>query len=387
MGAGVGAKNADPNVKVVIGGLASASIGSDYIKGMVDWCKEFRGYKPDGTVNLCWDVINYHMYSDNTSSSQSGNSTRGAAPEVTPIDRIAKDFRQTAHNQSYDMPVWVTEAGYDVHQGSPLRAIPIGNKSALETQGDWVLRTALFYARQGIEKVYFYQLYDDNQTGGMFGTSGLANGDNLTRRPAADYLYQTNKLFGEYSYKETLIGNPIVDRYEMNGKSAYMLVVPDEVGRTATYTLDLGGAAQAQIYRPKTGANNMDLEVVNTTNGQLQVTVTETPMFVVAGSAAPNARVAANLVTELQSLENSVSVYPNPTTDIITIQVDRSSNSSIHVNLFDAGTGRIHRQVKISKTGSQFSSNIDVTHLPVGTYILEIKQDDERVMKKVLKSN
>ncbi|WP_080056163.1 carbohydrate-binding protein [Spirosoma aerolatum] len=385
MGPGVGVKNADPSVKVVIGGLASASAGSDYVKGMIDWCKQYRGYNPDGTVNLCWDIINYHMYADNTSSSQSGTSTRGAAPEVAPINKIAQDFRKTAHLQSYDMPVWITEAGYDVNQGSPLRAIPIGNKSALETQGDWILRTALLYAREGIEKLFFYQLYDDNGSGGMFGTSGLANGDNLTRRPAADFLYQTNKLFGEYAYKETLARDPFVDRYEKDGKSAYVLVVPDEIGRTATYTLDLGSATQAQIYRPKVGSNDMELQTVNTNQGKLQLTVTETPMFVMAGTAAPNARVATNINSEEKSLAESIRVYPNPTTSYVSIDVERISNSPLDVTLFDAGQGRIQQTTQIHKTGDRFSEKLDLTQLAVGVYILEVKQDGERVQQKVLR--
>ena len=385
MGAGVGVKNADPSVKVVIGGLASASSGSDYVKGMIDWCKQHRGYKFDGTVNLCWDIINYHMYSDNTSSSQSGTSTRGAAPEVTPINRIADDFRQTAHRQSYNMPVWVTETGYDVHPGSPIRAIPIGSKSALETQGDWILRTALFYARSGIEKVFFYQLYDDNATGGMFGTSGLANGDNMSRRPAADYLYQTKKLFGEYIYRETRSLNPIVDRYELSGKSAYMLVVPDEVGRTALYTLNLGSATQAWIYRPKAGSNDMELQVVNTNQGNVQLTVTETPLFVVAGDEAPNARKATAQLTHEKGLDNAIRVYPNPTADFVTIQAERTSNTPLYVAILDAGLGKVQLQEKIYKVGAHFSGRIDLSQLPPGTYLLEIKQDSERVVRKILK--
>ena len=387
MGAAVGVKNADPSVKVVIGGLASASSGSDYIKGMIDWCKQYRGYKPDGTVNLCWDIINYHMYSDNTSSSQSGTSTRGAAPEVTIIDQIADDFRQTAHRQSYDMPVWITEAGYDVNQGSPLKAIPIGNKSALETQGDWILRTALVYARQGIEKVFFYQLYDDNSTGGMFGTSGLANGDNVTRRPAADYLYQTKKLFGDYLYKETLNRNPFVDRYERSGNSIYALVVPDEIGRTASYMLDLGSATQARIYRPKPGSNDMDMEIVSTNQGKLQLTVTETPLFVVAGNVAPNARKAVAALTDVKSLDEAIQVYPNPTADFVTIQAERTSTSPLRVHVYDTGTGRLHRQMKILPTGDLFSGKIDLSQLPVGTYLLDIKQGDERTTRKIMKVN
>ncbi|MBC8154231.1 MAG: T9SS type A sorting domain-containing protein, partial [Bacteroidetes bacterium] len=384
MGPGVGVKNADPAVTVVMGGLASATNGTDYIRGMIDWCKQYRGYKADGTVNLCWDIINYHVYADNSSLSQSGTSTRGSAPEVTAINRIAEEFRKTAHQQAYDMPVWVTEAGYDVNQGSPLRALPIGSKSALATQGDWILRTALLYARQGIDKVFFFQLYDDNTGAGMFGTSGLANGDNLTRRPASDYIHQTNKLFGEYSFRETLSRDPFVDRYQRNDQSAYVLVVPDETGRTAPYTLDLGTATQARIYRPKIGSNDMDMEVVSTSQGKLRLTVTETPQFVVAGNVSPN---ATSLITGTERLDTAIRVYPNPTGSSVTVQTDRPTTTPLSVNVFDAGLGRLQRQVTIPKSGDQFSGQIDLSQLPTGIYLLEITQDGERVIRKIVKSN
>src|SRR5438045_9090349 len=62
LGHGAGIKKADPNIVVVMGGTASNS--TDYLRGIIDWCKEFRGYKPDGSVDLCFDVINYHSYSN-----------------------------------------------------------------------------------------------------------------------------------------------------------------------------------------------------------------------------------------------------------------------------------------------------------------------------------
>eukprot|EP01034_Spumella_vulgaris_P004045 gene4045-5165_t len=62
-------------------------------------------------------------------------------------------------------------------------------------------------------------MYDDNDGGGMFGTSGLINGD-MTRRPAADYFFQVNKVFGDYSYKETTYQDPILDRYERSASNA-----------------------------------------------------------------------------------------------------------------------------------------------------------------------
>ncbi|MBE9460253.1 carbohydrate-binding protein [Dyadobacter subterraneus] len=393
MGPAVGIKNADPNMKVVIAGLVT---GSDYVKGMVDWCKEFRGYKADGSVNLCWDVVNFHLYTDNGSSSQSGTSTRGAAPEVTIANTILDGFAKVSHDVSQDMPVWITEAGYDINQESPLKAIRIGAKSALETQGDWILRTSLFSARHGVSKVFFYQMYDDNDGGGMFGTSGLINGD-MTRRPAADYFFQVNKVFGEYSYKETTYQDPIVDRYERDGKSLYILTVPDEKGRTVNHTLHVGDFSHAKIYRPKAGSDNLDVEEVEVVAGNINVTVTETPMFVV-GSAS-NARIAAtdsaatlaSLVTTLPTTETaltlhqSVQVYPNPTAHFISIDVMNKNDSPVEVNMFDAGIGRLHKQLRVNKENQSELKGIDISTLPIGVYIIEIKQGNDRAFRKVIK--
>ncbi|GLU56870.1 hypothetical protein Dfri01_63310 [Dyadobacter frigoris] len=393
MGPGIGVKNADPNIKVVNAGLVT---GPDYIKGMVDWCREFRGYNADGSVNLCWDIVNFHLYTDNASSSQSGTSTRAAAPEVTTANQLLENFVQVSHDISHDMPVWITEAGYDIAQTSPLKVIPIGNKSALETQGDWILRTSLFSARHGISKMFFYQMYDDNDGGGIFGSAGLINEDQ-SRRPSADYLYQVNKLFGEYSYKETTYQDPLVDRYDLDGKSLYILTVPDEKGRTANYTLHVGDFSHAKVYRPKAGSDNMDMEEVEVVAGNITVTATETPMFIV-GSAS-NARIAstdsimatASLVTALSTTETaltlheSVQVYPNPTARYISIDVMNKNDSPVEINVFDAGIGRLHKQLHVNKENQSELKGIDISALPAGVYIIEIKQGNNRAFRKVIK--
>src|SRR5690606_20527750 len=101
------------------------------------------------------------------------------------------------------------------------RAIPIGDKPAIMTQADWVLRTSLLLARHGVQKVFFFQLFDTDAPGANsnspFGRSGLV--DYQQRRPAANYLYQFGRLMGNYEYQETLSRNPMVDRYELDGKS------------------------------------------------------------------------------------------------------------------------------------------------------------------------
>jgi len=278
MGPGMGVKNADPSMKVVMAGLATPA--TDYVRGMVDWSLEHRGKRPDGTTDLPWDIINYHYYCNDADYNNDKKQTTGQAPELTKAAMTAGKFISMSHQYAGDMPVWVTETGYDINQESPQKAMAINSRTAMETQADWNLRTSLLYARSGIQKVFFYELMDDNpKISTIYATSGLSNPDR-TRRPVADYFYQVNKLFGAYSYQVTISSDPVVDRYAYNGLSMFVLLVPDQKSRTATYTLDLGNAPTAFIYQPKPGSNNMDVVKQKTINGKVEIHVTETPVFV-----------------------------------------------------------------------------------------------------------
>ena len=279
LGKNVGVKNADPSMKVVMGGLAKADVS--YVKEMIEWCKQNRGYRADGTVDLCFDVINYHLYSNDNQSTQWGEATRGVAPELSEIGRVADEFTQLSRQHAGNIDVWMTEAGYDVNPGSPQRAIAIGDKSALMTQADWILRSSLLYARRGIKKVFYYQLFDDNAANPIqYGSSGLADG--LKRRPAADYIMQSSKLMGQYTYKETLSQDPIVDVYVFGAKKMYVLAIPDEKNRKGIYELILKGAKTATIYYLQAGSDAMISKNVDVSSGRLKVDVTETPVFVEA---------------------------------------------------------------------------------------------------------
>jgi hypothetical protein len=279
LGNNAGVKTADPGMVVVMGGLATADI--NYVQRMINWCKTNRGIKADGSINLCFDVINYHLYSNNGSVFTHKNATTGVAPELSGSGKVADDFVNLANGLKNKPEVWVTETGYDINQQSYQHASPIGNKPALITQADWILRSSLMYARHGIKRLFFYQLFDATPNNPeQYSTSGLAEGVKL--RPAGDYILQTNKLMGNYAYKGTINADPLVDRYQTTQNTMYVLTVPDQKGRTATYTLDLGKAAAAIIYTLKPGADAMTSKKVNTINGKLKIQVTETPVFVQA---------------------------------------------------------------------------------------------------------
>ncbi len=312
MGANVGVKTADSTMQVVMSGIAGPS--TDYLRGIIDWCKEFRGYKPDGRVNLCFDVINYHFYSTDRGFYQSTSSTRGVAPEKGLADSIARNFMNAARLYAYDMPVWVSEQGYDINQSSPVRAIPVGNRTAAETQADWILRSGLLYARRGFHRSFFFQAYDtDTASATKFASMGLLNKGNYSRKPAADFLYQTIKLFGDFRFQETLNNDPFVDRYDYNGQSMYALVVPDEKGRTANYSLLLNGADSVTVYTPVAGRNEMLSEKRASVNGYLPLTVTETPVFVVPSFASSDitARRSDNAIVEKKERKQKKKPLPS----------------------------------------------------------------------------
>jgi len=287
LGDGVGVKNADPNMLVVMGGIASAS--TDYVRGMIDWCKEFRGYKADGSVNFCWDVVNYHLYANDARYEANNWPTAGVAPELSINDSVANAFIQMVHEYAADMPVWITETGYDINQGSPQKAIPIGNKSALETQADWLTRTTLGYAKSGIQRLFFYELVDDNPwSGGPYASSGLVN-DDRSRRPAAHYLYQLYKMFGNYTYQRTMQSSPIVDKYTSpTTGNMYAVWVPGQTGITVSCSVDVEGADTAIIYSMQKGSTAMAGKKMMPVNGHITVTASETPLFVTTRYAVAN---------------------------------------------------------------------------------------------------
>ena len=278
LGKNAGVKNADPSMQVVMCGLAAPD--PKYLREMVAWCKQHRGLKADGSIDLCFDVINYHIYPNDNKQHFNKEATRGVAPELTEAGQVADAFVSIANSLPKHPEVWVTETGYDINSQSPQRAIAIKGKSTLETQGDWILRTALLFNRHGIKRNFFYQLFDDNQSSTQYATSGLTDEKKLSRRPAADYILQTRKLMGNYVYKNTISNDPLVDVYQLGAKKMYVVVVPDEKGRMAHYKLNLGTAKTALVHSLKIGADKMEATPEQTVNGFFDIYASETPIFV-----------------------------------------------------------------------------------------------------------
>ena len=286
LGNDVGVKNADSTMQVVMSGLAFDD--PSYVRGMIEWCRQNRGYKANGKIDLCWDVINYHHYSNDAASSQQGSSTRGAAPEVSDAVDVARSFVTLSEKFANSMPVWITELGFDINQGSPQKAIVIGNKTVLQTQADWILRSALTYLREGISSLFFYELKDYNiNNATKFASMGLTDSF-FQRRPAMDYLYQTNQLLSAYHFNRSLQQLPVIDEYEKDGKLIYAVWIPDEKDTTLSCSIAFPYADSVIVYKPVAGSNQLQSDTLPVINGTITLMATETPLFVTVKPTAPN---------------------------------------------------------------------------------------------------
>ncbi|MEM9820709.1 MAG: T9SS type A sorting domain-containing protein [Bacteroidota bacterium] len=92
--------------------------------------------------------------------------------------------------------------------------------------------------------------------------------------------------------------------------------------------------------------------------------------------------IAENTVnTENAEYSNSISIFPNPTSDVLTIDSDLSDESIEQVQLFNT-LGELISNEKVNITpGTQH--NLDLSNLATGIYYLNLFINDEQVTRKV----
>lgn len=88
-------------------------------------------------------------------------------------------------------------------------------------------------------------------------------------------------------------------------------------------------------------------------------------------------------VGDVPIIKTSVSVYPNPTSNIVIVTLDDQYSQNMTYRLFNT-----MGQDLMSGKGKGNSLSIDLFSLPVGLYYLEIMTDEfERIVKKVVKQD
>jgi hypothetical protein len=281
LGAAVGVKNADPNMKFVMGGLARPEI--EYLKAMKLWAEFHR----EGDFPA--DVINLHHYSNDTGG-QGGNPTTGISPEA---DGLRERFERIVRWRDRSLPGkegWVSEFGYDTNPGSTQRAPAIGDADAEEVQGRWIVRSYLALAAAGVDRVQLYMLRDVNAANTVqYDSSGLTAEKRNQHRPKRSWHYVAtlrHVLRGTRFESEIPSGDANVRIYRFRSEAApsrevYAVWCPtSDSTEVRDFSLPLPNATTATLTTLEPQSETGRSTSLTVEAGKVTLCVGESPVFV-----------------------------------------------------------------------------------------------------------
>ncbi|MEO6992843.1 MAG: Ig-like domain-containing protein [Lacunisphaera sp.] len=282
-----GAKNADPAMKVVMGGLAengdqAPQVFVTFINDMKTW---FVANRADH--KFAADVINVHHYGFAPGNISSPGP--GLSPEADNFEsrlKLVVDYRDQQLDPATE--VWISEFGWDTNQGSPLRAPPIGPFDVQEVQAQWILRSYLAFAAVGVDRAIQFMMRDNNPNDPTwFSSCGLMGPkDDWTPKKSYFYVYtMKNVMSGTRFLGKVSTGNPSVYAYKfknISGNSGvYVLWCPTSNNTTVNaYQLAVPGATNATKIALTPGSTTGTPSALAIGNGTVNVNVSEQPVFV-----------------------------------------------------------------------------------------------------------
>jgi hypothetical protein len=282
MGRTVGIKNADPGMKLVMGGLAKPDV--EYIKAMKLWADFNR------SGDFPADVINLHHYSNDTRG-QGGQSTTGISPEA---DGLRERFQRIVEWRNLFLPnkeVWVSEFGYDTNPRSPQHAPAIGSADAEEVQGQWIVRSFLALAAAGVDRAQLYMLRDVNaESTVQYDSSGLTSEKAKNHQPKRAWYYVAalrHILRGTRFESEVASSDARVRIYQFRcddspPRRVYAVWCPtSSQAQVNGLSLDIANASAATLITLEPGSATGQAKPVPVANGKVTLDVTEQPAFVV----------------------------------------------------------------------------------------------------------
>lgn len=387
--ANAGAKQADSNILVTAPGLATDK--PDLQFAMADQARINRGYKADGSIDLPFDAIQAHIYSQAENEYGFGN-TGGLPPEqgmLPHMRRIVWTIENIFNGTSTAPPETkfiVGEFGWDMHPNSAARAGEYGPYSRGTVNGFWLVRAMLLAAITGIDYMTYFRAFQDwpesqsNNNSGVFGTMALLSQPNdndatfIVRTMAGNYMAQYNE-FADYVPYDTIAMSTGVYcyRYKLPTKDSILIALWSEESTTITNgspvftertgTVDLPITAGNYIVRTfkDDGSTVMDADT-SVSTGTVTFNYAAKPIFIqttLSANTAPTANAgsdqAIQLPTSTVTLTGSGS---DPDGSIASVQWTKISGPASGIIV------------------SPNSNTTQITGLTAGTYVFQFSVTD-----------
>tara|TARA_R110002050_G_scaffold51235_2_gene117927 strand:- start:9398 stop:11350 length:1953 start_codon:yes stop_codon:yes gene_type:complete len=278
MGPKVGIKKADPNLPVIMGGLAETNL--DYLLGIKYW----SDYNRKGEFPA--QVLNFHHYSNNAGG-QNGNATSAASPERDSLKQRLDKLVQFRNVNFPQLEIWLSEFGYDSNPKSPQGVPSIGAFSPEEVQAIWLLRTYLAIAASGLDRAHLYMLRDVNAPNpNKYNSSGLRAEKWNKHAPKTSYfaLQSFLSLVGDYHFAKVL---------PQSDESVFVYQFDSQEGGSHIWAIWLGTESAKQLFNyalkvPATSVNVYQFapsflwekSTQTSAEGTFKLKISEKPIFI-----------------------------------------------------------------------------------------------------------
>ena len=369
MGNTFGVKNADPNIKLVLGGLVTTS--TDFIDRMRTWSLENRSDK-----TFVYDVINVHHYAHNVSPEDAG---------IKELMQAVVDYRdQFLPN----LEVWLTEFGWDSGEGETAFSCPaIGTFDKEEVQAQWLGRSYLLLAASGIDRAAQFMLRDtDNDGKTQFSTCGLVHQKNDWSPKASWYYVYTmrNILSGTYFAGEEQSFNDDILVYKFQNASAdttiYAIWAKTSEGTLIdNYKLNLVDEPDSvtlwEMIPGSTVGTSTALELDPRTK-QIKLEVSERPVFVITSRHSSTGN-SSRLHQQIELM-----VYPNPASEMLHFEIRGFQSGQVAVSLYNLMGQKIIEDHHLLNNNS--TAEMDISSLDDGLYLLELETDHHKIVKRIV---
>ncbi|MFC2089885.1 T9SS type A sorting domain-containing protein [Bacteroidota bacterium] len=379
MGPYYGMKQADPDAKFVMGGLAD--LDTSYLNGMKTW---FEHNRPDSTWPI--DVINVHHYA----FFQYGT---GISPEADNFKAKIADIVGWKNRNVPENEVWVTEFGYDSNPVSMNRAPEIGSYSQEEVQAMWNLRTFLLLSSTGIERAAHYMIRDtDPGSEPRYGDSGLTTSPKEGHEPKVTwyYLLTMRSILKDFYFKEIIREDQDACIYKYDKGSGdtavYACWRPSNNGwiREMSFKTDIL-ADTLKITRMLDKSVEGNMEYVRYDTAGISISISECPLFIEVikdTTAFTSDTTSGNTDTTgifVHHYESACKVFPNPASDILNISFTdlNTIGRDITIELTDI-TGRLLTTHHHYFPGENLETTLDISTFSNGLYLLRLSSHSFR---------
>ncbi len=205
--------------------------------------------------------------------------------------------------------------------------------------------------------------------------------------------------------ENTSIGNPTFSKnsdfivafdFIDESNNAQLLAVNTETGATSDqpiYTNSIlnypnySVSDQQIIFDAQSNAGNQVLGVINIQNDKITGIANTATVLVDGGKwgvwFAQGERELVDTETVLSNVKD-LSISPNPTTDILHLTGNFITDDDIELSVLSA-TGQVLMTQRLEPTSGEWSHIIDLTDIPNGAYLIQLRSDKQVSTQKVIK--